>query len=113
MPPMTPDSTEPTAGPGGTGDASGTGSGQPLPPITSVAYYETGGIFVRADVTFLRQDFSVVQPVEMPAEWEMDPAAVLSRGPAHAQGIALSAPLRAGSARTVPVGAVYARNRPA
>src|SRR5437762_4820540 len=41
---------------------------------------------------------TVVQPVEMPAEWEMDPAAVLSRGPAHAQGIALSAPLRAGSA---------------
>jgi len=41
---------------------------QPLPP--PVQYYESGeGIFVRADVTYLKQDFSVVQPVERPGPW--------------------------------------------
>ena len=33
-------------------------------------YYEsTGGSFVRADVTYLRQDFSVPQPVPRPGQW--------------------------------------------
>jgi len=42
--------------------------GQPLPPLTQ--YYESNeGIFVRADVTYLKQDFSVVQPVERPGAW--------------------------------------------
>jgi HEAT repeat protein len=45
-------------------------AGQPLPaPATTPAYYERGGSFVRADVTYLRQDFSVVQPVAAPGKW--------------------------------------------
>jgi hypothetical protein len=41
---------------------------QPLPPLTQ--YYEdTNGTFVRADVTYLRQDFSVPQPVDNPGQW--------------------------------------------
>jgi hypothetical protein len=41
---------------------------KPLPPLTQ--YYEdTSGIFVRADVTYLKQDFSVFQPVERPGQW--------------------------------------------
>ncbi|MBY0528458.1 MAG: HEAT repeat domain-containing protein [Gemmataceae bacterium] len=41
---------------------------QPLPPISQ--YYESNdGIFVRADVTYLRQDFSVQQPVENANPW--------------------------------------------
>jgi hypothetical protein len=40
--------------------------GQEMPP----AYYgATTGQFVRADTTFLRQDFSVVQPVPNPGKW--------------------------------------------
>ena len=36
--------------------------GQPLPPLSE--YYQSNeGIFVRADITYLRQDFSVKQPV--------------------------------------------------
>lgn len=39
-----------------------------LPP--AVEYYtSTGGAFVRADVTYLRQDFSVAQPVPRPGPW--------------------------------------------
>lgn len=42
--------------------------GQPLPP--PVQYYDNGtGPFVRADVTYLRQDFSVPQPVPNPGAW--------------------------------------------
>ena len=41
--------------------------GQPLPP--PVAYYEQGQNFVRADVTYLRQHFSVQQPVARPGTW--------------------------------------------
>jgi hypothetical protein len=46
-------------------------SGQPLPsPTTTPQYYEgTSGVFVRADVTYLKQDFSVVQPVLKPGPW--------------------------------------------
>lgn len=41
---------------------------QPLPP--PVQYYDNGnGIFVRADVTYLRQDFSAPQPVSSPGPW--------------------------------------------
>ncbi len=37
---------------------------------SSVPYYEGGnGQFVRADITYLRQDFSVVQPVARAAPW--------------------------------------------
>ena len=44
--------------------------GQPLPPPFSVPYYEGQiGLFVRADVTYLRQDFSVPQPVAKPGNW--------------------------------------------
>lgn len=44
--------------------------GQPLPPPTTVQYYDaTQGIFVRADVTYLKQDFSVPQPVDKPGNW--------------------------------------------
>jgi HEAT repeats len=44
----------------------------PLPPLS--AYYGSGrptagGLFVRADVTYLRQDFSEVLPVENPGPW--------------------------------------------
>ncbi|MHB1424971.1 MAG: HEAT repeat domain-containing protein [Gemmataceae bacterium] len=40
--------------------------GQPLPPL----YYASGsGNFVRADTTFLRQDFSVIMPVEGAKPW--------------------------------------------
>jgi HEAT repeat protein len=50
--------------------------GETLPaPVTSPSYY-TGdgkgrrrGSFVRADVTYLRQHFSVYQPVEDPGQW--------------------------------------------
>lgn len=45
--------------------------GLPLPgPATTPAYYERGGTsFVRADVTYLRQDFSVMQAVPSPGVW--------------------------------------------
>lgn len=44
--------------------------GQPLPPPTTGQYYEGDrGSFVRADVTYLKQDFSVPQPVEKPGKW--------------------------------------------
>jgi hypothetical protein len=42
---------------------------QPLPPISSTPYYQGNGLFVRADVTYLRQEFSVVQPVSEPGPW--------------------------------------------
>ena len=43
---------------------------QPLPPMTQ--YYEDNqGIFVRADVTYLKQDFSVYQPVDNPGKWPL------------------------------------------
>jgi hypothetical protein len=42
--------------------------GEPLPPLSQ--YYEsTDGIFVRADITYLRQDFSVPQPVDNSGPW--------------------------------------------
>jgi outer membrane biosynthesis protein TonB len=44
--------------------------GQPLPaPVTTPQYYDRGGSFARADITYLRQDFSVVQTVENPGKW--------------------------------------------
>jgi hypothetical protein len=42
---------------------------QPLPPSLTPAYYSGSNEFVRADVTYLRQDFSVVQPVANPGKW--------------------------------------------
>jgi len=44
-------------------------AGKPLPPPTSSQYYDNGTIFVRADTTYLKQDFSVVQPVDRHGEW--------------------------------------------
>lgn len=44
-----------------------------LPPRTSAEYYgsfRTTGPLVRADVTYLRQDFSLVQPVEDHGKWD-------------------------------------------
>jgi hypothetical protein len=43
--------------------------GQPLPPMAPVYYDGRDGIFVRAEVTYLRQDFSVTQPVKDPGPW--------------------------------------------
>jgi hypothetical protein len=44
--------------------------GQPLPPSFSPQYYAAAtGTFVRADITYLRQDFSVPQPVAQPGAW--------------------------------------------
>src|SRR5262249_43790174 len=44
---------------------------QPLPPAFSREYYapQRQGVFVRADVTYLRQDFSVPLPVKNPGLW--------------------------------------------
>lgn len=42
---------------------------QPLPPPTTPAYYRSGGQFVTAETTYLRQDFSVVQPVPDAGNW--------------------------------------------
>lgn len=44
---------------------------QPLPPPFSVAYYDNAvsGEVVRADVTYLRQDFSLTLPVQEPGPW--------------------------------------------
>jgi hypothetical protein len=47
-------------------------SGQePLPPSSSVIYYSArpGITLVRADITYLRQDFSIQQPVENSGKW--------------------------------------------
>jgi hypothetical protein len=40
--------------------------GEDPPPLY---YAETTGLFVRAGTTFLRQDFSVVQPIAVPGKW--------------------------------------------
>ncbi len=47
--------------------------GQPLPPPTT-PYYDGNptGTFVRADVTYLRPDFSVTQPVANPGAWPVN-----------------------------------------
>ena len=46
---------------------------QPLPPAFSPAYYQAppspGNMFVRADVTYLKQDFSTPQAVANPGPW--------------------------------------------
>jgi hypothetical protein len=45
-------------------------AGEALPaPSSTPQYYERGSTFVRADITYLRQDFSVVQPVENHGPW--------------------------------------------
>ncbi len=43
----------------------------PLPPSFSPVYYSErrGEVIVRADITYLRQDFSLVQQVENPGKW--------------------------------------------
>jgi hypothetical protein len=44
--------------------------GEALPPQFSTEYYSAEkGLFVRADLTFLRQDFSVMLPVSNPDKW--------------------------------------------
>ena len=40
--------------------------GEEMPPLY---YGDTNGSFVRADITYLRQDFSLVQPVANPGKW--------------------------------------------
>jgi hypothetical protein len=40
--------------------------GENPPPLY---YAEQRGLFVRADITYLRQEFSVVQPVPVPGTW--------------------------------------------
>ncbi len=42
---------------------------QPGEPLPSLYYQDPTGIFVRADTTYLRQDFSVVQTVSNPDKW--------------------------------------------
>jgi HEAT repeat protein len=46
-------------------------AGQPLPaPVSTPKYYEgSQGVFVHADTTYLKQDFSVCQPVPHPGPW--------------------------------------------
>ncbi len=45
-------------------------AGQALPPpSTPSQYYDNGAIFVHADTTYLKQDFSVMQPVPQHGEW--------------------------------------------
>jgi HEAT repeats len=43
--------------------------GQALPPLSAPYYAGRSGTFVRADVTYLRQDFSVLQPVADAGQW--------------------------------------------
>jgi hypothetical protein len=44
--------------------------GEELPPSSSRAYYSKDtGTFVRADITYLKQDFSVALPVDNPGQW--------------------------------------------
>lgn len=45
--------------------------GQPIPPMFSQQYYESNspGQFVRADITYLKQDFAVPQMVASPGAW--------------------------------------------
>ncbi len=43
--------------------------GRPLPAAPGTQYYHQGVLFVRADVTYLRQDFSVMQAVAQPGPW--------------------------------------------
>jgi hypothetical protein len=44
--------------------------GKPLPaPASTPQYYETGEAFVKAEVTYLQQDFSVVQTEPHPGQW--------------------------------------------
>jgi hypothetical protein len=47
---------------------------QPLPPPISPSQYYDGtvGSFIRADVTYLQQDFSVHQPVARPGPWPVN-----------------------------------------
>jgi hypothetical protein len=46
--------------------------GEKLPTRSEVYYAETeGSAVVRADVTYLKQDFSVMQPVENAAPWPL------------------------------------------
>jgi hypothetical protein len=42
---------------------------QPLPPPTSSDYYDQGSTFIHADVTYLQQDFSVIQAVARHGPW--------------------------------------------
>jgi hypothetical protein len=42
---------------------------EPLPPSTSPVYYIGGWRVVKADITYLRQDFSVFQPVKNHGPW--------------------------------------------
>jgi RNA polymerase sigma factor (sigma-70 family) len=42
---------------------------KPLPPFNVYYREPTGDLIVRADVTYLRQDFSVAQPVEQAGPW--------------------------------------------
>jgi hypothetical protein len=42
---------------------------RPLPRTRRAYYRSPNGDFVRADVTYLRQDFSIMQPEERPGNW--------------------------------------------
>ena len=42
---------------------------KPLPPPTTPSYYDHGENFVEADITYLQQDFSLMQPVANPGNW--------------------------------------------
>jgi hypothetical protein len=45
--------------------------GKPLGPPATAYNGTQNGLFVRADVTYLRQDFSVQQPVAKPEHWPL------------------------------------------
>lgn len=42
---------------------------QPVPPPNTPEYYSRGGQFIAANTTYLKQDFSVVQPVPDAGKW--------------------------------------------
>jgi hypothetical protein len=63
---------------------------QAPPPPSTPAYYNSSGLFVAAEITYLRQDFSVVQPVTNPGKW-----------PTHQRYDYLVAVRRAGGAAAV------------
>jgi hypothetical protein len=46
------------------------GRNEPVPSLLNPVYYQkSSGQFVRGDVTYLRQDFAVMQPVAKPGKW--------------------------------------------
>jgi hypothetical protein len=78
----------------------------PMPPTNSVVYYSgrQGVTLVRADITYLRQDFSVMQAVKDSGKWPaMQRFDFLVREREVAGAVALGRPEDSSHARTVLV----------